>query len=414
MGRSRRVLVLVQGKLGENLIGPEIRGWEMVRALSAEHEVTAAADVERTTIREGVTVVPRTRGGTLAALRDHDVVIGPVIPPYAFASGAHCLRVSDLYDPVELELGTLEGRGPRREVGSQRALRRLQLRWSDLVLCANERQREGIEGELDRVGRGTRPDVLTVPMGLPAAPAPAVGNPLRDHFGAIGRDDPLVLWWGSVWRWLDAGTVVEAVGRLASHRPDIRFVITAGRPSNSATDSLNVTEEVREQARRSGLLDRNVFFLDEWIPFAERDRFLADADVGITLHADTPEASIAARSRYMDCVWAALPTVLAAGDETADRLAAAGAAVLVPPRDPAATAAVLEQLLGDPDRLASARAACRVVADEFRWPAMMAPLSERIGELDPPHSGAATGLRRGAEASRYYGRRAVDRALRVG
>ena len=110
MGRSKRVLVLVQGKLGENLIGPEIRGWEMVRALSAQHEVTAAADVERTTIREGVTVVPRTRVGILAALRDHDAVIGPVIPPYAFAGRAHCLRVSDLYDPVELELGTLEGR----------------------------------------------------------------------------------------------------------------------------------------------------------------------------------------------------------------------------------------------------------------------------------------------------------------
>ena len=130
-----------------------------------------------------------------------------------------------------------------------------------------------------------------------------------------------------------------------------------------------MTEEVRELARRRGLLDRNVFFLDEWVPFDERDRYLADADVGITLHADTPEASIAARARYMDYVWASLPTVLAAGDEIADRLAAAGAAVLVPPHDPAATAAALEQLLADPDRLASARAACRVVADEFRWPA---------------------------------------------
>ena len=45
---------------------------------------------------------------------------------------------------------------------------------------------------------------------------------------------------------------------------------------------------------------------------------------------------------------------------------------------------------------------------------MMAPLAERIGELEPPHSGAGTRLRRGGEASRYYGRRIVDRALRVG
>ena len=48
-------------------------------------------------------------------------------------------------------------------------------------------------------------------MGLPPRPPPAAGHPLRERFAAIGADDPLVLWWGSVWRWLDAGTVVEAI-----------------------------------------------------------------------------------------------------------------------------------------------------------------------------------------------------------
>src|SRR5439155_902947 len=79
------------------------------------------------------------------------------------------------------------------------------------------------------------------PMGLPAPPPPAAGHALRERFPAIGPDDPLVLWWGSVWRWLDAHTVVEAIGRLAAGpRPDVRLVITAGRPANAATDAPNV------------------------------------------------------------------------------------------------------------------------------------------------------------------------------
>src|SRR5262249_27099638 len=155
-------------------------------------------------------------------------------------------------------------------------LRRLQLRWSDAVICANQRQRQEILTELNEVRRTTPPPLLTIPMGLPPEPPAPSGRPIRDHFDAIGPDDPVVLWWGSAWRWLDAHTAVEAIKILAARRKNLRLVITAGRPANSATDPLNVTEEVRELARRRGLLDRHVFFLDEWVPFEQRHRYLAD------------------------------------------------------------------------------------------------------------------------------------------
>ena len=107
MTRTMRVLVLIQGPLGDRLTGPEIRGWEVARAFAARHEVTAAASVASPHVREGITVVPRTRRRILSEVMRHDVVIGPVIPPYALMtlSGRRCLRVADLYDPVELELG---------------------------------------------------------------------------------------------------------------------------------------------------------------------------------------------------------------------------------------------------------------------------------------------------------------------
>jgi glycosyltransferase involved in cell wall biosynthesis len=406
-----RILVLIQGSLGTRQAGPEIRGWEIVRALSSQHDVTAAAAVTEPTTHAGVPVVPRSRRSILREMRNHDAILGTAIPPYALTGHPRCLRIADLYDPVELELGTAEGWRARRQAALQRAHRRLQLRWADVVMCANNRQMESIRSDLATIDRPAPARTLTVPMGLPAPPPPAEGHPLRDRFEAIGADDPLVLWWGSAWRWLDAPAAVEAVGMLAERRPDLRLVITAGRPSNTATDQLNATEEVRALARERGLLDRHVFFLDEWVPFDERHTYLADADLGIALHADTPEAVLAARARYMDYVWASLPSVLTEGDEVADQLAGAGAASLVPPRDITAIAAAIDGLLSDRDRLDAARSACQAVAAEFQWPELLAPLLDCLAEGPAAERSALEGLHAAGQAGRFYARRLVDYAL---
>jgi glycosyltransferase involved in cell wall biosynthesis len=382
MTNPKRVLVLIQGSLGERLAGPEIRGWEVARAFSLRgHAVTAMASVPEPTTREGIPVLPRTRRNIYSETQRHDVVIGPVIPPYALLAGRRCVHVADLYDPVDLELATVGGWRAARHALQQRNSRRLQQRWSAILVCANGRQRERLLAEIRELDR--RPPILTVPMGLPEPPGPTTGQPLREHFSTIGPDDPLVLWWGSVWRWLDAHTVVEAIGLLADRRPDIRLVITAGRPANTATDSLNVVEDVRGLARERGLLGRHVFFLDDWVPFEDRHRYLRDANVGITLHAATPEATLAARARYMDYLWAGVPSVLAEGDEVADRLAAAGAARLVTPRDAAATARALDELLGNPEELAAAKAACATLASEYQWSNLLAPLIDQVEAAQP-------------------------------
>jgi len=414
MSAALRVLVLVQGTLGERLAGPEIRGWEIAKAFAGSHDVTVAAGVDAPCPREGIPVVPRTRRSIVAEVRRADVIIAPVIPPYAFLANPRCLRVADLYDPVELEIGTLPGARARRDAQSRRIGRGIHLERSDVVLGANRRQLARARNDHAALRRrAPAPSMLMVPMGLPAAPGPPAGHPIRERFPEIGPDDPVVLWWGNVWRWLDADTAVDAVELLARDRPDVRLVITAGRPANAATDSLNVTEEVRARATARGLVGRTVFFLDEWVPFERRGDYLADADVGIAMHADTPEAALAARARYMDYVWASLPSVLAAGDEVGDELAQAGAAVLVPPGDAEAAAAALGSLLFEPGRLGVAREACRDVADAYRWEALLAPLVDLVEARGHDAARLRRGDRLGVarQAGGYYARRVVDRAL---
>jgi glycosyltransferase involved in cell wall biosynthesis len=403
-----RVLVLIPGPLERQITGPSIRGWETAKAFAAAgHNVTAAAVVPEAHVREGIRVVAGSRRRLMAEVRRHDVIHGPVLPPYALAmlGVRRCVRVADLHNPGDLERGTAGGGVMRRAATRHVAIRRMNLRWADIVVSANQPQADRARQDLTRLARSDRgPELLAIPMGVPDPPPASSSQPIRELFPAIGPTDPVILWWGMVWRWLDAGTAIDAIAQLTARRPDVRLVFTAGRPANAATNPLNATEEARQLARERGLLDRNIFFLDQWVAYEDRHEYLADADIGLTLHDDPAEASMAARFRYMDYLWANLPCVIAAGDKGGDELAAAGAARLVPAHDPAATAAALEELLSDRQQLVAARRACAVLAERYRWSRVLAPLVARVEQIAPPGRSTTHTARITSEASRYYGR----------
>jgi glycosyltransferase involved in cell wall biosynthesis len=402
-----RVLVLVPGSLGARLSGPEIRAARLAHAISAEHEVTLMAPGAEHGELDGMAVVPFSRRRLIREARRHDVLMASTIPPFALMlkRWLGILAISDQYDPVELELGTL-GDGAGRASATARAARRLQLRCADLVLCAGLRQRELLEAEIDTLGDATRPPLCTIPFGIDDEPPPREGSPLREYFPQIAASDRVVLWWGSLWRWLDAETAIRAFAAIADSHPEVKLVFTSGRPPNGGVARHSVVGEARELAGRLGVLDRTVLFLDEWVPFERRGDYLGEADVGLTLHRDTEEAPLAARARYMDYLWAGLPCVLGRGDETADRFESAGFATLVEPGSPAEVADAVIALLEEPDR-SRARAAGRALADELRWEQVADPLLFALLEIEPTAVATdLTGRLRGTTS--YYARRAVD------
>jgi glycosyltransferase involved in cell wall biosynthesis len=409
-----RVLVVVFGGAGPRVSGPEIRGWAMAGALAERHDVTVAVKDPPSATRNGHRLIPFTRRVLAREARRHDAVIAPVLPPYLFTtlSGASTMTVSDQYDPVDLELSAVLGpRGVSRELASQRAIRNVQLRFADIISCAGERQRMRIREDLATIPRARVPRVVNVPFGLSEPPPASSDRPLREHFPAIGTDDPVVLWWGKVWKWFDADTAIRAFELVVRRRPDARLVISAGKAPNARTDSLASTEEARQLARGLGLLDKNVFFLDEWTPYDRRHAYLQDADVGLTLHANTGEAPFAARARYMDYLWCSLPCVLASGDEVAARFGAAGFAQLVSPGDRQAAAAAILRMIEEEAVRTQARAAAAALMDEYRWSTLVQPLAaalEELAEALPPPRPMSRALVSAVGA--YYGRRAVDHA----
>jgi glycosyltransferase involved in cell wall biosynthesis len=377
-----RILLLVYGELGARVSGPEIRGLALARTLAERHEVTVAIGDGRGDAGPGIRVVSAARRSVAREALRHEAFIAPSVPPYVLAlkSLRPLLTISDQYDPVELEVAMEEGRKGAAGVRAARGARRLQLRYADVVLCANEAQRGLLVDELETIRRSASdPTVAVVPFGLPPAPAPSTRRPLRERFPQIGPGDRIVLWWGSVWRWLDAEGAIRAVAGLDG----VRLVITAGRPRSQA-DGLAATESARELARSLGVLDRSVLFVDEWIPYEERHHYLMEADLGLTLHGATPEAPLAARARYLDYLWAGLPCVLAHGDELAATLGQAGFATLVPPHRPDLVRAALDRLLPDGEALAGAREAGARLAGSLTWEAAIRPLEATLTAAPRP------------------------------
>lgn len=411
--RGLGVLILVPGELSAKLSGPEIRAVRLGQALAARHRVTVMAPGQTWSKYGGLAVVPYSRRRLLREARRHDVVLASTVPPFVLAAkrALGVRAISDQYDPVEIELGTLAS-GADRARATARAARRLQLRGSDLVLCGGRRQCSLLEAEAAELAAAVRPPIRIVPFGIDPRPEAASdgGHPLRERFPQIGPGDKVVLWWGSLWRWLDAESAIRAVASIASARPDVKLVFTAGRPPNAAAARHSALAEASALAAELGVLDRSVFFLDEWVPFARRGEYLRDADLGLTLHRDAEEASVAARARYMDYLWAGLPCVLGRGDETAERFEQEGFATLVDcGSSPETTAAAILAALEDGPRERAASAGRRL-ADELQWDRVAEPLLIALEEFEaaaarPPASRQLCG------ATAYYARRVVDRLL---
>jgi glycosyltransferase involved in cell wall biosynthesis len=382
------VLVVSPEPVGERMAGPAIRALELARALAASCDVTVAAAAPSTAagvrlLEAGMADVER----LVRAAREHDVVVAQELPPVVIERLARgpAKLVADLYNPQVVEV--LEGVAGRPPADQRRLHRRIVARSlamcaaADVVLCANERQRDLwiggmalhglIEPDDHERDPALRERVMVVPFGLPDG-TPAPSGALRRAFPAIAPGERVLVWGGGLWGWLDPVTPMRAVRLLAERGgPRVHLVLLgAARPALAASGQAAAGERALAAAREDGEL---VHVNTGWVPYAERGGWLADANLGVTAHHDGLEARYAHRTRVLDYLWAGLPVVATSGDALAETIERGGLGATVPPGDPEAFAAACARLLG-PDG-AAARARIAAAAPALRWSAAVAPLA---------------------------------------
>lgn len=391
-----RILVLTNGSVGSRMAGTGIRSAHLAQSLAGEHGVTLASPNLSGELPSlfGNIAVSRLDRATLPRLEQtHDILIvqGTLLAEHPELRRTRRILVVDLYNPYLFEfleharVAERSGESVSGEFPHVLYSLLAQLLAGDVFLCSSRRQYDLWLGMLTMLGRlspgTTRPGssiaarILFVPMGVPEQPPRKTHAVLRGIHPAIHDEDLVLLWGGGMHNWLDPLTPIAALRTVIEH--DRRYVLVfPGVPCPEQRPSAShMLEAARRAAARTGLLNDRMVFIDRWLPYAERQNLLFEADIGISMHQETLETRYAFRTRLLDYLWVGLPSVLSAGDELSSVMHDAGAARAVPPGDTAALVGTLRELSNATLR-ERMRTACHALRNAYLWSNVTKPLRE--------------------------------------
>ncbi len=339
-----RILVISHDVVERQMAGPGIRYVELAAVLGQEFEVTLATPNISSDDSPHYVSSYDSPHFRVHPYRDWPSLAGACEAVDAIVTSGFTLRqfpqvaelgiplAVDLYDPFPLEnLVLFANRAPADQQASyefgMQVLDAL-CAAGDFFVCAHERQRDWWLGILQAKGR-VNPSTIgqdatlrrlidEVPFGLPSRPFQPQGEGPKQSVRGLDGDTRLILWGGGIWDWLDPLTLIKAMPAVLEREPRARLLFPGTRHPNLGLVEMEMQRRARETAERLNLLGRVVFF-GEWVPYDEWPVYLADADVAVSLHSETPESRFAAvRSRTLSYVWACLPMVVTEGDAASE------------------------------------------------------------------------------------------------
>lgn len=330
-----RLLIVSHDIIEERMAGPAIRCWELAKVLSRTFEVTLASPGQSTLRSPDFYVENYDAAGRrladLLGLVDVAVVSGYLVHKFPFLKATDLPLVVDIYDPFlleNLELHSIRDLSEQAEIHTANlAILNELLQAGDFFICASERQRAywlGMLSALNRVNpltyredKSLRKLIGVVPFGLPAQEPRHEKNVLKGVHRTIGPEDKLVLWGGGIYNWLDPLTLLRAMDRIVRYRNDVKLFFMGVRHPSPHVYMMQMCSQAVQLSRELGLYEESVFFND-WVPYEERQNYLLEADVGVSLHLDHIETIFSFRTRVLDYIWARLPMVVTRGDEMSE------------------------------------------------------------------------------------------------
>jgi glycosyltransferase involved in cell wall biosynthesis len=355
--------------VGPRMAGPGMRYWELAQVLARHCPVTLAAPEGSRSLDPSSAVrvapYPRQDAGRMRQLVEQaEVVVAPgdTLVEFPFLLSVDKYKVMDGYDPHTFEsLAWNEGQALAGRLNSHRGRLEIvnaQCAVGDFFLCASERQRMLWLGWLEATGRvnpmtfdqdrALRALVDVVPTGIPSEPPQRTRPLVRDTIPGIGADDPLLVWGGGVWNWLDPLTLLRALALVVQTQPRVRLFFPGPRhPYQEFVPDMAMRERAVALSQELGLAGRNVFWGD-WVPYHERQNYLLEANIGCSLHYESIESTFSFRTRVLDYIWAGLPMILTRGDAASEWVERYGLGAVVDYQDTEGVAKAIVDLAAAP------------------------------------------------------------------
>jgi glycosyltransferase involved in cell wall biosynthesis len=221
-----------------------------------------------------------------------------------------------------------------------------------------------------------------VPFGLPDAPPQHRRPVMKGIVPGIDPDAKVLLWNGGIYNWLDPLTPIRAMTYVVEQRDDVRLFFMGVKHPNPRVHPMRMTADAMRLSDKLGLTDRVVFFND-WVPYEERESYLLEADLGVSLHLPHIETHFAFRTRLLDCLWAGLPAVITGGDAMASLVHEHDLGRVVEPANVDGVAEAILALLAEPDSRAIRADAFAQVRACFTWDRAIEPLARFCADPQP-------------------------------
>lgn len=389
---SHRIVVVTPDVLGEKMAGPAIRAWKIAEALSAEHEVVLLSTVACSRSSDRFSASFADKKAFVRAVDWAEIVIhqGEIMATQPSLSKSSAIKVADLYDPIHLEvIEQSRALDPDQQLllwGATLQSVIIQIIRCDFFLCASPKQRDFYLGHLAARGRlnpaTLGPDLSVdsllaiVPFGIEENSPKKKRSVMRGVVPGITDDDYLLLWGGGIYNWFDPLTLLRAVARVVKEIPTTKLVFMGATHPNPNVPAMQMAQAARDLSLELGLTDKNVFFLEDWVPYEDRADYLLEADVAVSTHFAHTETEFSFRTRLLDCFWASLPVVASSGDSLSAAITEKGAGRIVAPEDERALAEALLELGRDREERGRCAARSGELAADYRWSIALAPLVE--------------------------------------
>ncbi len=388
-----KILLITLEPVADRMAGPAIRCLELGKQLAKHFTVTVFSPYKTSSklsfdgcdLQLGLNKRELFR---LASQQDILIIQANVLKQYPKLASLDKYLVVDLYDPFLFNIHLQYVNHPPTIASSifrlMHKLLEKHMLSADFTICASERQRDYWLGRFCALGR-VNPDIHNfdpslrklidvVPFGVPEKKPVLTGPGPRSLFPQIQAKDPILLWAGGVWDWLDPLTVIKAVDQLKSQIPNLRLVFMGRISPNPQVQRMNMSSQVEHLAKELDLLDKNVFFTPDWVNYNDRANFLLEATIGVSAHFDLPETRYSFRTRLLDYFWANLPIITTSGDELATLIENRQAGLAVNYQDIEGWTKAISTLLGDQKLLKRCSDGSKSLAEHFSWDRAAVPL----------------------------------------
>jgi len=390
--KRKKVLIISYDVVGANMAGPGIRSYEFAKILSGSCDVSLAspskADIEQKDFR--LLTYDLNNYRSLQRYTDSAEIIiiqGHLLYYFPYLKNFKGKIIVDLYNPFNLESLEMyrpQGIDERIRIDKNNLnLLKLQLSIGDYFICASEKQRDYWIGMLTTIGRinpynydsdaSFRNLIDVVPFGIPSDMPRHEKDVLKGVVPNIFPYDNIIIWGGGIWNWLDPITAVKAMWELTRQRKDVKMVFIGIKHPDPKLPEMAKCIEAINLSKELELYNQYIFF-NEWTPYEERQNFLLEADIGLSIHQKRIETEFSYRTRTMDYIWAKVPILTTEGDSVSKLVKESNLGEVVRYEDPHHLARVMESMLANKNLREIYKKNLEKIAPKFSWENVTKPL----------------------------------------